>query len=110
MSDKIKSFLAVLDLSEYAQREWVGQRYGTVFDIGVRRTSLADLAFSMRDEVAKKRSYHAYWLQAINIVMEDMSKIFGINYKNITNWWNCYSQPIHWIIVAKVAKELAKEE
>jgi len=108
MSDKIKSFLAVLDLSEYAQREWVGQRYGTVFDIGVRRTSLADLAFSMRDEVQQIDS--ELWLKAINIVMEDMSKIFGINYKNITNWWNCYSQPIHWIIVAKVAKELAKEE
>ena len=108
MSDKIKSFLAVLDLSESAQREWVGQRYGTVLDIGVRRTSLADLAFSMRDEVQQIDS--ELWLKAINIVMEDMSKIFGINYKNITNWWNCYSQPIHWIIVAKVAKELAKEE
>lgn len=101
MPDKINELLAVLDLPKEEQYLWVtiwiADNLPNAFQRGERcELSLADLAFRLRDAVVKKDRRD--WDDAVVVVS---------NYcKQPIFLWPHYSQPIHWIIAALIAKEL----
>jgi len=75
------------------------------YKCGYMETSLADLAFRLRDEVIQTLGKD-YWRDAWE---EIWIKIKGLTRENYM--WGFYkAQPIHWIIAALIAKELAKSK
>lgn len=114
MADKIKELLAVLDMPE--EEQWGSWRwlfdhnylpmricYG---DIEKIRMARADLAFRLRDKTDR-------FNEGLEEVFEH---IMGYStYKDMYYWMcnlidECECKPIHWIIAALIAKELAKEK
>lgn len=68
--------------------------------------SLATLAFRLRDEAVKKDSY--IWTEAcVNVFRKVCS---DWDERSFDVWWQDNSRPIHWIIAALIAKELAGKE
>jgi len=94
----IKEILSVLDMTEADQYQWC---YEQLPELRNYPLSLADLAFRMRDEAVKKNIYK--YIDAENIVKSHL-----LIQTNGTINWSYDSQPIHWIIVSEIAKELAK--
>lgn len=125
---KIDELLAVLDLPEEEQSVWLFDRFATSFmkkmqEVGDRlkweenewrstkqdamSNQVADLAFRLRDEIGEGRMFD-------DLNCEEAVYKYRVkeNYRPemFTSWWICHSKPIHWIIAALIAKELAKEQ
>ena len=112
MISAIEKLLAVLDMTEEEQTSylievaennlddewWNKYFYGHI--------SLADLAFRMRDEANRlktlKYAQRKVWEKT------EYEKAQPFKPMNPMVWWLDFSQPIHWIIAALIAKELAK--
>lgn len=97
---KVDELLAVLDMPT------VGNQIGWCLkNAGMKGTeSLADLAFRLRDEVrylGNKKDKYFFEARAI-VCRKSSATVAGI-------WFSRDAQPIHWIIAALIAKELAKE-
>ena len=99
--------LAVLDLSEDEQWEWLWKnRQLTHISwnmTATRNMILADLAFRLRDEVFQKGQRYAY-----NNALEEVyeyEKELDKKGTDKAGWGIYWSQPIHWIIAALIAKE-----
>ncbi len=116
MTPKIKELLVVLDMPVEEQWAWIteGKKVIEFFPddeifIGDPQKYLADLAFRLRDEV-KAFVGHKFWDEGkclvANYVANDVEG-GGLAYNQ---WFIDNSQPIHWIIAALIAKELAKEK
>jgi len=113
-NNKIQELLAVLDLSEEKQVDWAFNEFG--YDIHftdykgkldkcrfpLTDTSLADLAFRLRDEVDPCFWYAASYNVAIHSGLIKDSRCKGFS---VFGFYE--SKPIHWIIAALIAKELA---
>jgi hypothetical protein len=101
--EKIKELLAVLDLPAKEQ-------YFKVLELCDESPadrdcpSLADLAFRLRDEMLKMEHYAPF--EARRLVGNYTTKSHSIEISEY--WWACKVKPIHWIIAALIAKELAK--
>ncbi len=73
--------------------------------------SLADLAFRLRDEVVNNdlKNETGWWCEAEYEVFlylgypEEEEEDIGLD-----TWCCMYAEPIHWILAALIAKELAK--
>ena len=100
--DKVKELLGVLDL-DADHRFWAVQKDllpddAEMYDTG--KISVADLAFRLRDEMFQSAKGKAAWCQGCRIVIETV---------NNSDEFAVWSQPIHWIIAALIAKELPTE-
>lgn len=100
--------LELLDMTEEEQEKWV--RNAGIIDVFPRVESLADLAFRMRDEIEFKQQH--CWTKAIRIIHDECVGIHPdvekTSWMAIYRWFFNYAQPIHWIVAALKAKELAK--
>lgn len=76
--------------------------------------SLADLAFRLRDEVKDLPAAmidnvvnveETPWRLAMALVWGHCSK-----FSNHNDFWTIEAKPIHWIVAALIAKEMAKEK
>ena len=85
-----KKLLAVLDMSEDEQWDWVFSQHAEVIDSGDE--SLADLAFRLRDETVS--TDYKSWCEAVDVVLENSAR----------GHWIDFSRPIDWIIAALIAK------
>ena len=111
---KIDELLAVLDMTEEKQWAWLLNRCVEFWPdeevfIGSQEKYLADLAFRLRDEVAKEDSGVLFGRGLAKICF----KIYGGNNYNLNeflSWSTVKAKPIHWIIAALIAKELAKDD
>jgi len=93
---KIDEILKVLDMkSEKEQEDWLWDRKLIHED-----ESLASLAFRLRDE-AEPHEFDL-GLYEVYLYLKIADVAFGF-------WARAYCKPIHWIIAALIAKELAKE-
>lgn len=72
------------------------------------KESLADLAFRLRDEAETN-----YLPEATCLVHEyvdvGVNKMYSHNFNGARSWFCFLARPIHWIIAALIAKQLAKE-
>ncbi len=123
MNDKIKELLSVLDMTEDEQwiflcnrgclsapsgllgftERWDLWRWKAYFRENLEdkfQSTLADLAFRLRDEVGENM---ISGIQELHIKLSP-----GIPRKVFDKWWRFNSKPIHWIIATLIAKELAK--
>lgn len=128
MTDKIKELLTVLDLPQSKQRNWLWNKK-LIHEV----ESLADLAFRLRDEAlllqckTAKACIFPYglnagsgcWTIAKTVTvghseesMENFICLFGDNHleqeRIVDKWCTNRALPIHFIIAALIAKELAK--
>jgi len=104
---KIQEILEVLDLPKEKQWKWCidnllrwdcddGWYYGLE-----PICSLADLAFIMRDEAIKLDSFN--WDRAVlKICIKCAPNVL------YSCWWDLYTQPIHWVLAALIARILGK--
>ena len=69
-----------------------------------RKVILADLAFRMRDEVLSMPEGYRYW----EIAKQNISIYYLDEKHNWKVYWGDRESPIHWIVAALKAKELAK--
>ena len=105
MTTEIKELLAVLGLPEEEQRkliwDWVYNEYPG-WEVFEAPQSLADLAFRLRDKAGQGRF--------VDAIVEVFEFLFGYSdYKSVMMWLCSQEcQPVHWIIAALIAKELAK--
>jgi len=126
---EIEKLLAVLDMTEDEQwvylakaglmsHPWNAQdlklgielwRWKAYFEREVKdkyQALLAETAFRLRDEAVVE--YEDYWGQATWTVYEYFT---GAKDKLLTSsWFLCVAKPIHFIIAALIAKELAKDK
>ena len=104
MTKEIRDLLAVLDLPEDEQCNWLSQNTEIKFKAHLTgQESLADLAFRLRDEAVKSfDNWWGYWERAIEIVYLQSKK----EPDDICDWWMYFSRPIHWIIAALIEKKL----
>jgi 23S rRNA A2030 N6-methylase RlmJ len=111
MSDRIKELLAVLDMTEKKQISWLKNlyykneesgKYDFLIDFYMDSESLADLAFRRRDKVDLVEFERATFRVCKKIKKKEVLS----NEKD--GWWILKAQPIHWIIAALIAEELAK--
>jgi len=100
---KIDELLAVLDMPEDEQIIWCAKNAG--YDL--LDSTLADLAFRLRDEVKKQGLNLQYYNAAQWVMYKATGSHNHGDYKD--KWFSYNAQPIHWIIAALIAKELAKE-
>jgi len=111
MDKKIEKLLAVPDMPEGEQGKWLVDNkiigFGA-FAMGddAARACLADLAFRLRDEVIKT-SDDSLSSGFVSIYVKCADRIS--NATDCFMWFMFNAQPIHWIIAALIAKELAKE-
>lgn len=104
---KIKELLAVLDLPEFEQQDWVFKNVAHEHPDSIpryeRKMRIADLAFRLRDEGGN-------FNEGLTCVFEHLEGFSA--YKEML-YWVCglggACQPIHWIIAALIAKELEKK-
>lgn len=107
LMNKIEELLAVLDLPEDEQINWlyekelVFKKAEKVYTFKGKASwrccpSLADLAFRLRDEVNKVEFHHC-----IAIVAKHLSPTV----MHYAEYALCTMKPIHWIIAALIAKE-----
>lgn len=79
-----------------------------LYEFGDKRL-LADLAFKLRDEAVAREDGN--WCEAeyevfLHIIGEENEKdAIGLD-----TWCSMYAKPIHWIIIALIAKQLAKDK
>ena len=112
MTYKIKELLAVLDLPEREQFHKlddlgiIDENHREMIFLFGQNSGLADLAFRLRDEVRSNGHFYA----GIIYVRRKMTG------KEICDCEHCLCfaaiyefKPIHWIIAALIAKELAKD-
>lgn len=105
---KIEKLLKILNLSEESQKIWLvaagimkiseGEKGETILE-----ESLADLAFRLRDKLDSSR----YGLRSLELVKSRVDSGEEISF---WTWWIFEAQPIHWIIAALIAQELAKDK
>jgi hypothetical protein len=94
--------LAVLDMSEDEQKDWLWKRGYIVNRKTVYATmipSLADLAFRLRDEVVKQYGW-GVWHNAKEIVWN-----YKHGHKTYIEFCDVIAKPIHWIIAALIARK-----
>lgn len=129
LDQKVKELLKILDMSEDEQYNWLWKRHDTLgFDLEwidfdtttaekeIRR-NLADLAFRLRDDfhyvlgsVVWEKACWDVWAhekksQGSNILdREHLS--FETKLRYCFSWVSFWATPIHWIIIALIAKEL----
>lgn len=101
MTDKIKELLAVLDMPEEEQIQFLVDYLESSTDQSYLPDQLADLAFRLRDEVGNVAFHHC---------IAKVCKHINPYVMNYAGYGLCTCQPIHWIIAALCAKELAKEK
>lgn len=98
-------------------------------DVVLINCSIADLAFRLRDEAAKIKNFGED-LDSVIVALSNyicspppnchLGKTF-LDYlnkvgassmwvNNLSAWWNRTAQPIHWIIVSLITKQLAKKQ
>ena len=100
----------VLAMSEEEQYGWVCAKlcnkrdYKTICDLSSCKLSLADLAFQLRDEAVEKDAFE--WMKACESIFEIACP--KSQWSNYDIWWQDYSQPIHWILTAMLAKEMSR--
>ena len=101
MINEIKDPLAVLGLPEEEQLAWVAREY-FYNDLFAAGHCSADLAFRLRNKAGQGRF--------VDAIVEVFEFLFGYSdYKSVMMWLCSQEcQPIHWIIAALIAKELAK--
>ena len=113
---EIQELLAVLDMTEDDQFDWLADRRLLQFKEyqSDREAALAALAFKMRDELvlhtpySKRYSYNlAFNMVSFNMVYE-RAKENEEEGAQKAGWGLYWSQPIHWIIAALMAEILAK--
>jgi hypothetical protein len=119
-AEKIKELLAVLTMPEKEQAKKLAKLYSQDNDGNLifypvekiaQRTFLADLAFRLRDEIWS--DYPPFtdkqhcWYNALTEINKKIHTSHWLGGEK--SWWMEYAQPIHWIIAALVAKQLAKE-
>jgi len=95
----------VLDLLDMTEEEQTVEceKYGRQFT-----ESLADLAFRMRDEVCDGFGLRYNWNIALKEVWnKSCTQHQKACYISANGWWIEKSKPIHWIVAAIKAKELA---
>ena len=113
MNQKVKELLAVLDLPEeeqirfldkYPNRSIENEKVLVHGEWRLLKTCLPTLAFRLRDEVVKTchYKYDAAIIQVYSVSKKSAESFHW--------WWIRHSQPIHFIIAALIAKELAKEK
>jgi hypothetical protein len=111
MSQKkeIEKLLAVLDLTEEEQWRWVvsnQKEYGYKLNViggASCQMSLADLAFKLKNEAGKDFIFGL--VQVFQYLTKRPKNIIPSPAEQIEK-----SQPIHWIIAARIAKLMANEE
>lgn len=120
-NEEITKLLSVLNMPEANQWKFLGEanlvsiitagRYEQILRTEgsrqaktMKRQILADLAFRMRDEAEKD-----YLGLAIFDVFGHL-KPNWYAYKEIFDWLLHEAQPIHWILAALIAKQLAKDK
>lgn len=112
MSKEIDKILAMLDLMEIEQLTFLNNYPDKTIDgckVLVRgewrllKVNLPGLAFRLRDE-AKSYNWNL-WLDSTKEVWRSVHK-----YWTYEQFWMAKSKPIHWIIAALIAKQLAKEK
>ncbi len=99
-----KELLAVLDMSEDEQIEWL--RTNVFTSMRFRewiRTSLADLAFRLRDEAKGSEGVVKYG-KAMQIVCDHFYKCENTTMEIVNSFAAYVAKPIHWIIAALIAK------
>lgn len=90
-----QELLAVLDLPEEKHEYWC------LVNADMRGVeSLADMAFRLRDEAVKQNRGND-WQKAKVCVWLHLGR---------TMIWDNYAKPIHFIIAALIAKQMAKEK
>lgn len=123
--EKIAEVLAVLDLPEEEQRQWlynyfVKKYYKTsdwpewygYCDVlahvpSRRRAILADLAFKMRDEVKHLFIRRNLWWAGLERVYLYIEKIDFDGFE-FRKWFIEDAQPIHWILATIIARILSE--
>lgn len=118
MSDKIKEFLAVLDMPESKQAEWLCKAeliepgaHACIIDSRTEEEKhawiqaiFADLAFRLRDEVLSSENGTIKWVAGMFDVYMKMTGSKLLNWK----WGYVKAEPIHWIIAALIARQERK--
>lgn len=104
MNPEIEKLLNVLDLKSTVKHQWLTKwiEENLPDKLGSWNRcefSIADLAFQLRDEAVKISEI--YWLKG----KYEVAKI-----KHYKNGFTSDSCPTDWVIVALIAKELAKEK
>ncbi len=113
----MNDLLKVLDMSEEEQVSWLcnyiyhhekGADYWHNFLN--RHISLADLAFRLRDDLVKQAPYSMRyaWENALEEVYQ-YEKELNKEGTDKAGWGLDWSQPIHWIIAALIAKNKNKK-
>lgn len=101
MTDKIKELLAVLDMTEEKQLEWIAERFFNSDQFAAGSYS-ADLAFRLRDEANNLPS----WGEAKQLVAGPRH-----SYPSAYNqFFADIAEAKHYILAALIANELQKGE
>lgn len=109
---KIDELLKVPNMPRQEQWDWLNKKFdddtfhlclGTPICI-TGEQELADLAFRLRDKVRREKCHYDH---AVYVVY-NYCKLLR-RFENVFYWMSYHAQPIHWIIAALIAKELAKE-
>lgn len=100
MTKKIEGLLAVLDMPEVEQVQFLVDYLESSIDQSYLPNQLADLAFRLRDEVGSN-----------TLFLNSLQKVaWYVKAKAPPALWGVsYAQPIHWIISSLIAKELSNE-
>lgn len=107
---KTEELLAVLDLTRQEQWEWLEAKFSETDDLHcclgtpicfTGEQDLANLAFRLRDEMFSSAKGKAAWCRGCRIV---------IKAANNSDEFPVWSQPIHWIIAALIAKHKEKPD
>jgi len=111
MTPEIQDPLTMLDMTEEEQIAFLNRNlyeYGHN-DIGI---SLADLAFRLRDEVVLSNKCQWAWPKVYNAAHHFKLEVYEIDAPTTSMWiwFATQAEPIHWIIAALIAKQLAKGE
>lgn len=108
MSESIENLLAVLDMTEEEQEEWIIASGLLPEEDGIpiySKPILADFAFRLRDEVTATKEGIYFWDRA----MAEVCREKDISYKEFLTWCHAKAQPPDWIIAAEIAKILAEK-
>lgn len=103
-----EELLAVLDMSEEEQMNWVWSCFGIA-----RKDALADLAFRLRDEVCKDFLCENY-VKALYVVYRRFCKsqegTLRQNMVPYDHWLVCFVTAIDRIVAARIAKKEKEDE
>ena len=107
MSKSIDKLFPVLEMPEERQLKWAQKN---LMESSSERwcTSLADLAFRLRDEAVNIR-YSKLVSAMEKVAMKSAKALTSYDMEGFNEWFTMEAQPIDWIIAALIAKELAKQ-